>query len=187
MKQVRTLLATLLMMLCLVLPYPVNSTQVPQAMRSAGPTITLADHIKRHCYKACVKPSELRQAVHHAASSLQVDHKILLAIIQVESAFKPRAKNGSNVGLNQVNLRYHRKRFEGKNFYDVQQNVLAGAQVYRACLTRAKGNQTKALRCYNGHHLGDPKYVIKIRKAYSQINQLADVGPILSASPSLGS
>jgi len=144
------------------------------AMASYAP-MTLYDHIKVHCKSKCVDSEHLIQAVHDASERVDVDHKVLLAIIQVESAFKPKAKNGSSVGLKQVHLRYHRNRFTDKKYFDVNQNVLAGAQIYKECLNRAKGVKSKALRCYNGHHLGDPKYVTKVTRAYRQIIKLVDI------------
>lgn len=168
----------LLMVLVLVQPSfakSYESKKPARAVKTVYPVITLHDHIRIFCKRDCVEQEVLLDSVHRAATALRVDFKVLLAIIQVESAFNPRAKNGSSVGLNQVNLRYHRKRFTPGNYYDVRENVLAGAAVYKECLIKSKGNKSLALRCYNGYHLGDPNYVTKVTKAYEQINRLIDL------------
>lgn len=128
---------------------------------------TFDTYVNKHCIKGCVSSSNILKSSMEVASSMDLDFKMLLAIAKVESGYRVRAKNGSNVGLMQTHLRWHRSKFSSKNYYDVKDNIKVGAIVYRDCLKKHKGNIRKALRCYNGG--GDKLYVSKVMKAYKDI------------------
>lgn len=153
-----------------------NAEAKTQRVRKVAPAaITLYDHIQLKCKRSCVEQETLLKSVFHAVKGTPIDFRIVLAIIQVESAFNPKAKNGSNVGLSQVNLRYHRKKFHTKDPFDVHENVAVGVGILNDCLSRRKGSVKAALLCYNGHPYGDPSYVIKVMNAYQEIGKLIDM------------
>lgn len=127
----------------------------------------LQDVIDTYCRKDCVSAEKLTDVAARVSTAYKLDKNAVLAIIHVESKYHVKAKNGSSVGLSQVLLRYHKKKFIGKNYYDVEDNVFAGMQVLRDCLKRMKGDYNKAFRCYNGG--GDPGYVPKVKKALAMM------------------
>jgi hypothetical protein len=137
------------------------------------PPLTLFDYIKDSCRVNCVNHELLLDSVTDASEKLSVDKKMLLAIIRVESSFTVKAKNGRSVGLNQVHLGYHKPKFKGKDYYDVRDNVFVGSTIFSDCFKRSKGNNVKALRCYNGG--GDPGYDRKVLERYKEIKALVDL------------
>lgn len=130
----------------------------------------LQDVIDKYCRKDCVSAEKLTDVVTRVSKSYKLDVNAVLAIIHVESKYHIKAKNGSSVGLSQVLLRYHKPKFLGKNYYDVEDNVFAGMQVLRDCLKRTKGNYDKAFGCYNGG--GDKNYVSKVRKVRAMMKEV---------------
>lgn len=131
---------------------------------------TLQQTIDKFCRKDCVSAEKLTHVAKKAGQSYKVDHRAILAIVHVESKYHIKAKNGSSVGLTQVLLRYHRPKFKTNNPYNVEDNVFTGASIFRDCLRRTRGDYEKAFRCYNGG--GDPRYVPKMRTAYSMMRSL---------------
>lgn len=145
----------------------------PQVYKQYSSSITLDDYIQANCKKGCVEQEELLKSVAVTASKLDIDFKDLLSIIRVESSFKRKAKSGSNLGVMQVNIKYHRKKFNGRNPFNLFTNVEVGGSIYKDCLIKHKGDKRKALKCFNGS--GDPKYAVKFNKAYKEISALVDL------------
>lgn len=133
---------------------------------------SLQEHIDKHCKKDCVDAQKLVDASYRASQRFGIDYKALMAIVFVESKFSTKAKNGSSVGLTQVLLTYHRPKFMGRNVFDVDDNIFAGAQVFKECLQKHKGMYPKAFSCYNGYQHGDPKYKGKTLSAYMDLKKL---------------
>ena len=125
---------------------------------------TLAEYIDKHCPKYCVNPNVLHDTVTKAANFTRINSKILLAIIEVESSFSTRAKNNGSLGLAQINIRYHRDKFSGKDYFNVRENIFAGAEILSDCLQLHKGSYQRALSCYNGLPPSNPKYANKVFK-----------------------
>lgn len=130
----------------------------------------LTPYIKKNCPKNCVNPRSLLYALQRQEKKHRVDKRLMLAVIKVESSFNVKARGGSAVGLTQVMPRYHHKKFAGKNYYNVNDNVAVGTQVYKACQDKMRGNVRRSLKCYNGG--GDRNYATKVLKAYAEIKQL---------------
>lgn len=123
---------------------------------------TLAEYIQKNCKKHCVNADVLQDVVQRASASFRVDPRILLAIIEVESTFSTKARNGGSLGITQVFIKYHRDKFLGKNYFDVEDNVFVGAQILGDCMERHNQHRQKALSCYNGLPPNNPKYAIKV-------------------------
>lgn len=130
----------------------------------------LSEYIKKVCPKKCIQPKDLLIAVKRNSKKYNIDYKILLALIKVESSFNIYAKNGSSVGLTQVLLRYHKPKFTGNDYYHIDDNISVGSQILGACYKRSKNNVRYSLQCYNGG--GDKSYSIKVMKAYKEISFL---------------
>ena len=137
----------------------------------------MQDYIDKTCARDCVDAQELLGAVHSAADSYDIDPVAILAIVSVESSFRPRATNGSSVGLTQVLRRLHRDKFKGPDPYDVQDNIFAGVQVLSNCLKKHKGLYTKAFQCYNGYGKKSIKYAAKVQSAINKIRTLSITVP----------
>lgn len=135
----------------------------------------LQDVIDDFCRKECVSAEKLTDVATRVSKAYKLDVNAVLAIIHVESKYHIKAKNGSSVGLSQVLLRYHKPKFMGKNYYDVEDNIFAGMQVLRDCVQRSNGSYSKAFRCYNGG--GDPKYVSKVMKALTMMRGIVKPDP----------
>lgn len=133
--------------------------------------MTLYDYIDVKCSTKCVEAYQALDAARRASEEISIDVYVLLAIMRVESAYTVSAKNASNVGLMQINLRYHKPKFPNTRYLDVRENVRVGAIVYRDCLKRSKGRTDKALSCYNGN--ADPLYVQKVNKSIKELRALA--------------
>ena len=132
----------------------------------------LAQYIAVHCKKRCVNPDTVFIAVQEAAIKYNIPVNMLLAIMRVESSFKPKAENLDSVGLMQVNLKFHAKKFK-VSYYDIFANVDIGASIYRDCLNKRKNDTAKALRCYNGENAKNMIYPNKVIKAFNEINALS--------------
>lgn len=130
----------------------------------------LQGYIKKNCPKNCVAARTLNTVVKQQAKKHKVDKHIIMAIVRVESSFNVKAKGSGSVGLTQVMPRWHRAKFKGGNYYQVNNNISAGTQVYQECNKKTKGNIRRALACYNGG--GDRRYVPKVMKAYAEIKHL---------------
>ena len=125
---------------------------------------TLQEYISKQCPKHCVNADVLTDTVQRAATSHRVNPKILLAIIEVESSFSTRAKNNGSLGIAQIYVRYHRDKFAGKDFFNVEQNIFAGAEILSDCLRQHKGSYQRALACYNGAPIKSTVYSSKVFK-----------------------
>lgn len=125
-------------------------------------------YMSKVCRSKCVDPVLLLDYVLDTAKDLDLDPYDLLAIMQVESSFKPEAANRGNVGLMQVNLRYHAKKFKTSP-YNVQANTQVGGSIYKACLIKRKGNKALAFRCYNSENVKNMIYPNKVLKARADL------------------
>lgn len=128
----------------------------------------MTEYINGRCGNNCFHASTMiNEAVQIASESHMVDPHVIVAVMQVESRFNPKAQNMSSKGLMQVHLRYHRDKFKGTNPMNVYANVYVGTYILKQCMDKQQGNLAKALRCYNGG--GDPGYVKKVLTALNSV------------------
>jgi soluble lytic murein transglycosylase-like protein len=135
---------------------------------SKTPMSSITYYAKGHC-RTCISKSTLRRTVHDAAKRYAVSDILITSVIAQESSFKPDARLGTQVGLMQVDLGWHRKKFHGDP-YRPSVNVMVGTSILRDCLIRKHHDTRKALRCYNGG--GDPHYAHKVLTATYQVKAL---------------
>lgn len=135
----------------------------------------LALHIEKTCRVSCVDAGLLKFALIEAKEKQKMDPFLMAAIIHVESGFRVNAenrKNGRSIGLTQIQINWHKKRFTTTNYFDVIQNVSVGAEIYKECEKRHNGVVKKALWCYNGHQKkGMMEYVPKVIRVYKELKQ----------------
>lgn len=75
---------------------------------------------------------------------------LLIGVIATESGFRRNAisKEGA-MGYTQVNVKYHKHKFNGKNVFDTEENIRVGVSILRDCFEKYN-SRSKALGCYNG-------------------------------------
>jgi soluble lytic murein transglycosylase-like protein len=96
-----------------------------------------------------VAPNEIVKLVNAMAPRYGLDPKLVLAVIQAESAFQSNAVSAKNaIGLMQV-LPETGERFGISNLLDVKENLTAGMRYLRWLLSHFRGDITLTLAAYN--------------------------------------
>jgi len=72
----------------------------------------------------------------------------ILAIIAVESRFKPDAKTQTSKGLMQINLDANRKRIQG-SLFNPDENIRVGVEILRGYYELLGSNRSAAIMAYN--------------------------------------
>ena len=94
------------------------------------------------------------RAAREASVATQTPMTLLLAVMTVESEFNPAARNKNDLGLMQVNLRYHsqeaRELKRADELLKIDTNVKMGARILRRYMDEEAGKVYPALRRYNG-------------------------------------
>lgn len=107
--------------------------------------------------------------VHYEATRAGLDPQLVLALIEVESAFRRYAvSNVGAKGLMQVMpfwVRYIGA--SNHNLFDVRTNLRYGCTILRHYLNLENGNMSRALGRFNGS-LGKPKYPNAVLGAYQR-------------------
>ncbi len=124
-------------------------------------------------------PAAIREIVNRHAVDLQLDPDLVLAMIAVESRFRPDAVSPKNAaGLMQL-IPATARRFGVVDVFDPEDNILGGMRYLRWLLDNFQGDVTKAVAAYNAgegaveQHGGVPpypetqNYVRRIRATYS--------------------
>jgi hypothetical protein len=141
----------------------------------------------------------LAELVRDLAAKYDVDPRLALAVIAVESNFNPRAESPKNArGLMQL-IPETAERFNVKNVFDPAENVRGGLAYLRWLLAYYRGRVTLAAAAYNAgeravdYHRGVPpypetqEYVRKIVRLFRADQHpydatLTDPSPMLTAS-----
>ena len=129
----------------------------------------------------------------------EIDPKLVLSIITVESEFKTKAQSPkSAMGLMQL-IPATAERFSVKNAFDASQNIRGGIEYLKWLLSYYRGSVELAAAAYNAgeeavdHYLGIPpypetrEYVKKLKKLYLRSThpydeKITDPSPILMKS-----
>jgi len=109
------------------------------------------------------------QTLHHEASKHNLPPEMVLALIQIESAFKPYAISRVGAqGYMQI-MPFWRKEIgrDDDNLMDFRTNIKYGCAILAHYLKREKGNWIRALARYNGS-LGKTWYSEKVMKAWQK-------------------
>lgn len=146
-----------------------------EARQAAGVVQWLRDRFKVPAEMA----ARITDHVHEAAEKTGLSPALLLAVIGVESRFQPaaqaKASDGDrHVGLMQLSVRWHAKRFSSPLMYtDPRENILAGAALMSE-LVRAKGSTKGALAAFNGSTKGCDAYCRKIEALQEEARVAAE-------------
>ncbi len=109
------------------------------------------------------------QTLHHEANKHNLPPEMVLALIQIESAFKPYAISRVGAqGYMQI-MPFWRKEIgrDDDNLMDFRTNIKYGCAILAHYLKREKGNWIRALARYNGS-LGKTWYSEKVMKAWQK-------------------
>lgn len=125
-------------------------------------------------------PTEIRAMVEEMAPTFRLDPKLVLAVIQVESAYQPHAVSSANAqGLMQL-IPATAARFGVRDAFDARDNLRGGMAYLRWLLKNFDGDVTKTVAAYNAgenavkRYGGIPpyretqNYVRKIRLLYNK-------------------
>ena len=112
-------------------------------------------------------PKDIRQLVElawaeSAKRSSAIKPELLMAIMQKESALRPKIQNRYGAqGLMQVVRRWHRDKLHpSESLLDPAVNIRVGADILEEYLEDADGNLTKALAKYSGNARGYSKKIL---------------------------
>lgn len=96
-----------------------------------------------------VRSSQWDDVIDHHARELGIRPDLVRAVIQVESAFNPRARSHKGaMGLMQL-MPDTARELGVRNAYDPLENIRGGVQYLRGLLDRFDGNEELALAAYN--------------------------------------
>ena len=110
-------------------------------------------------------------AVYENAKKHRIDPLLILSMMNVESGFRPDAKNKTGAsGLMQVIPFWHRDKIAGRNILNVRTNVEVGTAILQECLSRNKDHFAKSISCYSGG--ASSAYTKKIRAIYVQLRNM---------------
>ncbi|MFT5118448.1 MAG: soluble lytic murein transglycosylase-like protein [Kiritimatiellia bacterium] len=107
------------------------------------------------------------QKIHHAATRAELEPELVLAVIQIESAFNPYAVSRVGAqGMMQV-MPFWKKEIgrPEDNLIDLETNLRYGSIILKHYLDREKGHFANALARYNGSY-GSYKYSRKVMDAW---------------------
>lgn len=122
----------------------------------------------------CVLSSKTvaNEKIHSLVTQKAIEHNVPPAfahgVIITESNYNPNAKNGSSIGLGQIQCRTAKGiglQGDCKRLYDPETNLSYSMKYLRMALDRAKGNQCYAATLYNrglGAKPADSKYCKKV-------------------------
>lgn len=94
-----------------------------------------------------LRKSEYTDMITEVAKEEGVDPKIMLALVQNESGFDPKADSGKAFGLAQLTKGTAKE--VGVDIYDPRDNVRGGARYFKKKLNEFDGNMELALAAYN--------------------------------------
>lgn len=135
----------------------------------------VAEYIARKYSRAVDKAERIVEAAWEAATHTDLDPLLILAIAEVESSFNPKAVSRKNaMGLMQIIPRYHRDKLRaaGGDIFDIEPNMLVGAQIVKEYLSIAKGDLRYALLRYNGALRLSSDYPDKVLLAHKNLRQI---------------
>lgn len=104
---------------------------------------------------------DILKAAHREARRVDLPPEMVLAVIDIESAFNPYAVSSAGAqGLMQV-MPFWRKELGPRRLIDVEDNLLMGCTILRYYYDKEKGDWMRALARYNGS-VGRREYPQKV-------------------------
>lgn len=128
--------------------------------------VATSEKLKRYI-KNPKKRFDFLQKIHHAATQAELEPELVLAVIQIESAFNPYAVSVVGAqGMMQV-MPFWKKEIgrTDDNLIDLETNLRYGCTILKHYIDREKGHIANALARYNGSY-GTYKYSKKVMNAW---------------------
>lgn len=128
--------------------------------------VSMSEKLKRFISDPKERFRTLR-LVHREATRSQLDPELVLAVIQIESAFNPYAVSHAGAqGMMQV-MPFWKKEIgrSNDNLIDLETNLRYGCTILKHYLNREQGHFANALARYNGSY-GSYKYSRKVIDAW---------------------
>lgn len=128
--------------------------------------VAMSEKLKRYI-KDPKKRFHFLQKIHHAATQAQLEPELVLAVIQIESAFNPYAVSVVGAqGMMQV-MPFWKKEIgrTDDSLIDLDTNLRYGCTILKHYIDREKGHIANALARYNGSY-GTYKYSRKVMNAW---------------------
>lgn len=92
----------------------------------------------------------IKTSVKKYSEMYKIEETLILAVIQTESGFNPRAVSSQGCsGLMQLAPSTFRARNVGTNIYDIDQNIAAGTKHLRGLYDKYRGDKVRMLAAYN--------------------------------------
>ena len=138
-------------------PSPTVTAEIPSVIAAAPETVAV--DVYELVWRTPLR-TEVQMMIEDVCAARDVDVRVVLAIIEVESGFDERAvgDNGESYGLMQVRPDSHSDRMARLGVTDLldgAQNVLVGIDYLDELLDRYGGDYYKAVTAYNkGHYPG---------------------------------
>ena len=162
------------------------------SMLSLSPQASQSARALRSMSRA-IPPAEISTLVEKSASEHKVDPQLVHAIIQVESAYNPRAVSRKGArGLMQL-IPATALRFGVQNTFNPKQNIEGGVTYLRYLLDLFKDDVPLSVAAYNAGenavlrnggippYLETMNYVQRVTSLYSPVTQDAALRPVLAA------
>jgi soluble lytic murein transglycosylase-like protein len=128
--------------------------------------VAMSEKLKRYI-KDPKKRFSFLQKIHHAANQAQLEPELVLAVIQIESAFNPYAVSYVGAqGMMQV-MPFWKKEIgrADDSLINLETNLRYGCTILKHYIDREKGHIANALARYNGSY-GTYKYSKKVMDAW---------------------
>jgi soluble lytic murein transglycosylase-like protein len=128
--------------------------------------VAMSEKLKRYI-KDPKKRFAFLQKIHHAATQAKLEPELVLAVIQIESAFNPYAVSRVGAqGMMQV-MPFWKKEIgrTDDSLIDLDTNLRYGCTILKHYIDREKGHIANALARYNGSY-GTYKYSKKVMDAW---------------------
>lgn len=115
--------------------------------------------------------SKIVASADSAGNKHNIDPKIILSVIAVESMFQPNATNKvtKTAGLMQLDHKVHRNRLKGRNVYDVEHNIDVGTELLAELIDKYNNINVALSRYLGSSKKIDQRYITKINNHYKAL------------------
>ena len=182
LKKVRAVVTVLLLSLGVLVTASIRYTSTDPVTTQAAETTQPVTESKLLSYVKTKAADEdhaeqIANAVATWSEKFNVDPKLLVAIIKVESNYNPFAiSHAGAMGLMQVIPRWHldkiiaaRETTGTPEVFNINTNIYLGAWVISNCMKQYKHVVSNALKCYNGSIGMQTDYHTKVLTEYSNV------------------
>lgn len=170
----KKLIATMILALvALVLSTARATGEGWEAEQQAAERQAFADWVLTNAQEP-LAPEQVYQIVDQTvwqAQQQQLEPSLVLAVMRVESGFRPKAHGRGSKGLMQVQVYWHRDKLKGRSPFDPLVSIEVGTRILGDCWRKYPTDLPRTLRCYNGG--GDRAYASKVTTQQRAVSRAA--------------